>query len=155
MALPAMLPGVREAGFPVETLSISTFWAKEAWVSLGRSCTGLPEKSQVYALKAVDKKRVLDHKLQDQLVAEVNTQMTLSHPNLLRCFDCFLEENTVYIVLEVASNGDLYQSMKRQGPLRESDAAYVFKQVCDGVQYLHNNGIIHRDLKRMSSLLGT
>jgi len=127
---------------------------------LGEGSMGLVRKvmhrtsGEVYALKAVDKKRVLDHKLQDQLVSEVNTQMTLSHPNLLRCFDCFLEADTVYIVLEVASEGDLYQLMKRQGPLTEPDAAYVFKQVCEGIQHLHSNGIIHRDLKPENVLLG-
>eukprot|EP00434_Breviolum_minutum_P011650 symbB.v1.2.010273.t1/scaffold619.1/size180033/9 len=126
---------------------------------LGEGSMGLVRKvmhrtsGEVYALKAVDKKRVLDHKLQDQLVSEVNTQMTLSHPNLLRCFDCFLEADTVYIVLEVASEGDLYQLMKRQGPLTEPDAAYVFKQVCEGIQHLHSNGIIHRDLKPENVLL--
>ncbi|CAJ1372004.1 unnamed protein product [Effrenium voratum] len=127
--------------------------------SLGEGSMGLVKKvmhrttGDAYALKAVDKKRVLDHKLQDQLVAEVNTQKNLSHPNLLRCFDFFVHADTVYIVLELASGGDLYQLMRRKGPLSEPDAAYVFTQVCEGIKHLHHNGIIHRDLKPENILL--
>lgn len=107
----------------------------------------------VYAMKAVDKKRVLDHNLQNQLVAEVKTQMTVKHPNLLRCYDYFEENDSVYIILELAVGGDLYQHLKRKGPLVEPDAAHVFSQVCEGVKHLHEHGIIHRDLKPENILL--
>jgi len=107
----------------------------------------------VYALKAVDKKQVKDHNLEHQLLAEVETQKKLSHPNLLRCFDYFTEANTVYILLELASGGDLYQHMRRRGHLNEPQVAYLFRQVCEGVRHLHENGIIHRDLKPENILL--
>ncbi|CAE7229883.1 ark1 [Symbiodinium necroappetens] len=107
----------------------------------------------VFALKAVDQKLVLDHNLQHQLIAEVETQKTLSHPNLLRCFDYFTERDTVYILLELASGGDLYQHLRRRGPMREPQAAHVFRQVCEGVRHLHDQGIIHRDLKPENILL--
>jgi len=108
---------------------------------------------QVFALKAVDQQLVLDHNLQHQLIAEVETQKTLAHPNLLRCFDYFTECDTVYILLELASGGDLYQHLRRRGPMREPQAAHVFRQVCEGVRHLHDQGIIHRDLKPENILL--
>ncbi|CAE8731654.1 unnamed protein product, partial [Polarella glacialis] len=127
--------------------------------SLGEGSMGAVTKvmhrtsGNVYALKAVDKKRVLDHNLQGQLLSEVKTQMTMQHPNLLRCYDYFEESGTVYIVLELASGGDLYQRLRRHGPLAQPDAAHVFGQVCEGVKHLHEKGIIHRDLKPENILL--
>eukprot|EP00933_Yihiella_yeosuensis_P083163 TRINITY_DN97317_c0_g1_i1.p1 TRINITY_DN97317_c0_g1~~TRINITY_DN97317_c0_g1_i1.p1 ORF type:complete len:814 (+),score=148.15 TRINITY_DN97317_c0_g1_i1:172-2613(+) len=127
--------------------------------SLGEGSMGAVTKvmhktsGNVYALKAIDKKRVMDHNLQAQLVAEVKTQMTVTHHNLLRCFDYFEESGTVYIVLEMAAGGDLYQYLRKNGPFKQPDAAYIFGQVCEGVKHLHDSGIIHRDLKPENILL--
>eukprot|EP00931_Biecheleriopsis_adriatica_P067234 TRINITY_DN41403_c0_g1_i1.p1 TRINITY_DN41403_c0_g1~~TRINITY_DN41403_c0_g1_i1.p1 ORF type:complete len:744 (+),score=137.00 TRINITY_DN41403_c0_g1_i1:1-2232(+) len=107
----------------------------------------------VYALKAIDKQRVTDHNLQAQLLAEVTTQTRLCHPNLLRCYSYFEEPESVYIVLEHAAGGDLWQRMRKHGPLSQPDAAHVFSQVCKGVLHLHTNGVIHRDLKPENILL--
>lgn len=108
-----------------------------------------------YALKAVEKKRVLEHELGAQLLEEVKTQMRVQHPNLLRCFDYFEDCSRVYLVLEYASGGDLYRHLRQNGPLSDPDAAHVFVQVACGVRYLHEEvGCIHRDLKPENIMLG-
>jgi len=107
----------------------------------------------VYALKSICKKKIMDHDLGAQLLSEVRTQLSMKHPNLLRCYNYFEEDGYVYLVLEYCGGGDLYRKLKSGGPLCEPEAAHVFAQVAEGLQHLHKNGIIHRDLKPENVLL--
>eukprot|EP00927_Polykrikos_kofoidii_P087152 TRINITY_DN9968_c0_g1_i1.p1 TRINITY_DN9968_c0_g1~~TRINITY_DN9968_c0_g1_i1.p1 ORF type:complete len:743 (-),score=110.67 TRINITY_DN9968_c0_g1_i1:64-2292(-) len=109
--------------------------------------------NSVYALKVVEKRRVLEHDLGTQLMQEVKTQLTVVHPNILRCLDYFEDNSACYLVLEYAEGGDLYQLLKRERLLCEPDAGHIFAQVADGLGCLHNIGIIHRDLKPENILL--
>eukprot|EP00403_Amphidinium_massartii_P036275 CAMPEP_0178445748 /NCGR_PEP_ID=MMETSP0689_2-20121128/40365_1 /TAXON_ID=160604 /ORGANISM="Amphidinium massartii, Strain CS-259" /LENGTH=818 /DNA_ID=CAMNT_0020070385 /DNA_START=98 /DNA_END=2550 /DNA_ORIENTATION=+ len=111
------------------------------------------DTGQLYALKAVEKRKILDFDLGGQLLAEVQTQMELTHPNLVRCHDCFEDDGTVFLVLDYAGAGDLYHLLKRTKSMGQNDAAHVFRQVCDGIHHLHSNNVIHRDLKAENVLL--
>ena len=57
------------------------------------------------------------------------------------------DENFVYIVLEICRKKSLMELHKRRGALTEPEVRYYMKQISSGVGYLHNQDIIHRDLK--------
>lgn len=125
---------------------------------LGKGSVGTVTKvmskktGNVYALKAINKQRILQNCLKEQLLAEIRTQMTVQHDNLLRCFDYFEDGECVYLVLELAVCGDLYGHLVR-GALSEHDAAHVFSQVAEGLRHLHALNIAHRDLKPENIML--
>jgi len=111
---------------------------------------------KIFALKAINKTKIEQHELGEQLLQEVETQESLAHPHLLRCYGHFDDRSFFFLVLDYASGGDLFKHMKAQPDqhLSEEHAAYVFSQVVEGIQYLHERDIIHRDLKPENILLG-
>lgn len=73
--------------------------------------------------------------------------MYLNHPNIIKMFGCFDDKKYLYIVLEVAMGGQLYQQLKKTEPMPEVKVGTLMKQICSAVEVLHNNRIIHRDIK--------
>lgn len=89
---------------------------------------------------------------------EINILRKLEHPHLIKYFDSFLYKDNKYcIVMEYADGGDLYKKIteyKKEGKLIEEDKIwYWFLQTCSGLNYLHNNRIIHRDIKSQNVFL--
>ncbi|XP_076039365.1 serine/threonine-protein kinase Chk1-like [Oratosquilla oratoria] len=74
----------------------------------------------------------------------------MSHPNVLRLYCWEQKPNMVCLNLEYCSRGDVASSLL---DLDEKDAKYYFKQLLDGVAYIHLRGIVHRDLKPENLLL--
>lgn len=91
----------------------------------------------------------------DRVRQEVAIHSRLKHPSILELFTFFEDSNFVYLVLELAHNGALQRFlMDKQKTLSEFEAANILAQVVDGLQYLHSNHIMHRDMS-MSNLLLT
>jgi polo-like kinase 4 len=85
---------------------------------------------------------------------EVAIHVQLHHPNILELYHFFEDQDRVYLVMELCSNGELYQYLKkRKAPLSAPEAQIFFKEIVEGVNYLHEHGIIHRDLKLSNILL--
>nr|XP_050029183.1 testis-specific serine/threonine-protein kinase 3-like [Dermacentor andersoni] len=77
----------------------------------------------------------------------------LKHPNIIRVFDVLEIKRKVFVVMELATQGDLLLKITNDGRFSESKAFHYFEQICDAVAYLHRQNIVHRDLKCENILL--
>lgn len=73
--------------------------------------------------------------------------MFLNHPNIIKMYGCFDDEKSIYVILELAMGGQLYQQLKRSEPMTEVKVAGLMKQICAAVDELHSCRVIHRDIK--------
>ncbi|MBN3324760.1 M3K19 kinase, partial [Atractosteus spatula] len=124
--------------------------------SYGTVYCGLTSQGQLIAVKQV----TLDHQDQDsaereyqKLQDEVDLLKTLDHINIVGFLGTSLEQNIVSIFMEYVPGGSIASIISRFGPLPEKVFAIYTKQILEGVQYLHGNRVIHRDLKGNNVML--
>ena len=87
------------------------------------------------------------------LEREIIIMKLLNHPNVLRLYDVWETTSTLYMVLEYAEHGELFNLLVDRGPLPEREAVQFFRQIIIGISYCHALGIVHRDLKPENLLL--
>ena len=71
----------------------------------------------------------------------------LSHPRIVTVFDCGIDRNTPFIVMELVAGRTLRQVLDEIGPLSPRDAVTVAAAVCEALEAAHAAGLIHRDIK--------
>jgi len=82
---------------------------------------------------------------------EVEIQMKLSHPNIVKLFDVVETEDRIYIIMEYCERGELLSYINQKGKLPAAEARRLFLQLLYAVQYCHQHNIIHRDIKHKVS----
>lgn len=93
---------------------------------------------------------------------EIDILMNLRHPNIIHLKEYFEESGRVYIIMEYLAGGELLDALLTkekagdgtEAHYSEADARVIFKQLMEGVKYLHDSDIVHRDLKLENLLLG-
>ncbi|KAI9765817.1 MAG: hypothetical protein M1840_007099 [Geoglossum simile] len=114
------------------------------------------EKStgQHYAVKVFTQRKGVDERSKNEgLQQEIAVLMSVSHENLLCLKDTIAEEDRVYLVLELAPEGELFNWVILNTKMTEDQARHVFIQLFNGVKYLHDRDIVHRDIKPENILL--
>jgi len=89
----------------------------------------------------------------DSVLVEVTLLGRLKHPNILRILGYHRESENLYLMLEYAENGSLLKLVKDLGRIPEDITCTYIRQVLLALAYLHQAGIIHRDLKAANILL--
>ncbi|CAK0909717.1 unnamed protein product, partial [Prorocentrum cordatum] len=114
------------------------------------------------AVKTVDLRRMqLSANAQRELTSlsrEVSILKTLPpHPNIVRLIDAFEEGDWFLLVLELVGGGDLFTALTARDPARllEQESAFVFLQLVDGLSFLHQRNVIHRDVKLENVLVAS
>ncbi|EFA81536.1 putative protein serine/threonine kinase [Heterostelium album PN500] len=92
---------------------------------------------------------------QSMLMVEINLLKVLSHHNIVRYYDHIPTTSHSYIVMEFIENGSLEKIVKRHGLLPEGLVNVYIAQVLSGLEYLHRQGVIHRDIKAANLLIST
>ncbi|XP_062860189.1 serine/threonine-protein kinase H1 homolog [Trichomycterus rosablanca] len=79
--------------------------------------------------------------------SELRVLRRVRHTNIIQLMEVFETAERVYMVMELATGGELFDRIIARGSFTERDATRVLRMVLDGVRYLHMLGITHRDLK--------
>uniref|UniRef100_A0A4W4FTU3 non-specific serine/threonine protein kinase n=1 Tax=Electrophorus electricus TaxID=8005 RepID=A0A4W4FTU3_ELEEL len=88
-----------------------------------------------------------------ELFREVRIMKILNHPNIVKLFEVIETEKTLYLVMEYASGGEVFDYLVAHGRMKEKEARTKFRQIVSAVQYCHQKHIVHRDLKAENLLL--
>jgi BR serine/threonine kinase len=84
---------------------------------------------------------------------DISLMRLLDNPHLLRLIEFSESAHHLYIILEYAEHGQLFDYLSRSAPLPVDQAMFFFRQIIYGLEFLHHHGICHRDLKLENILL--
>lgn len=84
---------------------------------------------------------------------EIIIMKLISHPNIMGLYDVWENKTDLYLILEYIEGGELFDYLIKRGKLQEFEAINYFKQIINGIGYLHQFNICHRDLKPENLLL--
>ncbi|XP_029922165.1 MAP/microtubule affinity-regulating kinase 4 isoform X1 [Myripristis murdjan] len=104
------------------------------------------------AIKIIDKTQLNPTSLQ-KLFREVRIMKSLNHPNIVQLFEVIETEKTLYLIMEYASGGEVFDYLVSHGRMKEKEARAKFRQIVSAVHYCHQKNIVHRDLKAENLLL--
>lgn len=107
------------------------------------------------ALKVMLKTEIQKAKLEHQIKREINIQQKIDHPNIISLFGHFEDSLRIYLILEYASKGDLFNiiTLSSDNILSENKVKVYVHQLVKGVVYLRLHNVMHRDLKLENLLI--
>jgi len=95
-----------------------------------------------------------DALLAKRLKAEAKLSMDLTHPNIVRVHNLELNSRIKFLVMEYVEGESLAQRIGREEKLGEEETRRTAIEICKGLEHVHDQNIIHRDLKSANILLG-
>ncbi|XP_058104694.1 serine/threonine-protein kinase Aurora-3 [Magnolia sinica] len=111
------------------------------------------QSKYIVALKIIFKEQLEKYRLHHQLRREIEIQSSLTHPNVLRLFGWFHDEDRIFLILEYAARGELFKELRKSEYLSERRAATYIASLAKALAYCHEKHVIHRDIKPENLLL--
>ncbi|XP_041960181.1 serine/threonine-protein kinase PLK3 [Alosa sapidissima] len=102
---------------------------------------------KTYAVKVIPQSRVSKPHQREKIINEIELHKTLQHKHVVKFSHHFEDEENIYIFLELCSRKSLAHIWKARHTLTDPEVRYYLRHIISGLKYLHNKGILHRDLK--------
>lgn len=77
----------------------------------------------------------------------------MDHPNIIKLYEVYETDKTIYLVTEVCEGGELFYLIVEKKFMTESQTAVIMRQIFSAIAYLHEHNVCHRDLKPENILL--
>ena len=110
----------------------------------------------IYACKKMNKRQI---KNKQRFKTEIDLLRATDHPNIIKLYDIYEDSVFIYLIMEECTGGEFFDRLakraKQNKMYTERDAAKIFKQIAQAVNYLHAHGVCHRDLKPENILFST
>ncbi len=99
------------------------------------------------AIKMLKHQMAMDKEFHERFVREATIIAEMQHPNIITVFDVEERFNTIFIIMEYLEGTPLDVVLRENGPLPVAQVVDIFRQVCGGLAYAHERGIVHQDIK--------
>jgi len=113
------------------------------------------ETKLLYAIKVTSLDEFSKDNIQSLYNKEISILSNLNHPNIIKLFDSFSDNYNNYILQEYCDGHSLKHLIEKRGKIHESEVSKIINQVVEALIYLHENRIIHRDIKLDNILLSS
>ncbi|CAD8139837.1 unnamed protein product [Paramecium pentaurelia] len=104
------------------------------------------QTGMIRAMKLILKSK-LKKEDQEKLLEETSILMDIDHPNIVKLYEMYQDDNSYFLISEYCDGGELFEKIKFVQILTEKEIASYMKQILSAVSYCHSKGIVHRDLK--------
>lgn len=116
--------------------------------------------NKIYAMKIISKQYILRAKGEsslEKLKKEIQIQKSLNHPNIVQSKISFFDEFNYYIALEYCPGKTIGEYLRNNvnGYLSETETRKILRDVINGLIYIHNRKIVHKDLKLENFIIGS
>ena len=109
---------------------------------------------RIVAVKSFDKNNAeLTGDNMKKIKYETDLMKKLNHPNITKILEMFEDEKYFLIIMEYINGGNLFSFVKKRRKLSEKTAKFLFRQIILGIQYIHQQNIVHRDIKLENLLI--
>lgn len=81
------------------------------------------------------------------LMNEIEIMTQLDHPNVVKLYEVFDDDDYLFLVMELLSGGELFDRIADSDVYTEQEASETLRPIVDAIRYCHSIGVIHRDLK--------
>ena len=116
-------------------------------------CAQSKKHKRKIAIKIISKKKAPDDYLTKFLPREIQVLKRLRHANCITLLEAIETNTRIYLIMNLAENGDLLEYIRTNGAMSDDGARAFFKQLIAATEYFHSLGIVHRDLKCENLLL--
>ena len=114
------------------------------------------DTGEVYAMKVLDKKTVIEQNLVEHTVFERDVMLACNNPFIINLYYAFQNEENLYFILDFVGGGSLFTVLRDHpvGYFSEPQSRFYAAEILLGIEELHRNNIAYRDLKLENILLG-
>ena len=109
----------------------------------------------IRAIKIIPKKLLIEGVDSSKLLDEILILKNIDHPNIMKLYEFFEDNENCYMVSEFCDQGDLLQKLDKLNYMNEIVAKFLMEQIFNAIAYLHSRGVIHGDIKLENVMLYT
>ena len=108
---------------------------------------------RIVAIKSFNKQNISSFTSKEKIRKETDIMRNLKHSSITKILEMFESEKYVLIIMEYIPGGNLHSYIKKRKKISEHITKVLFKQIIEGIKYIHSHGIVHRDIKLDNILL--